>query len=139
MYQQNSVLSTWFDFALENGIHMIKPSPQYVDGWPKSVQDAIQLNSLWKQQKNTFLPKVTEFSTIQQCMEYLQSLAASVNMPYVNITIDAGTALNAFKLLRNGLEKFQNVVIHLGDFHFIKENLQATCLRKNRLIINFSL
>ena len=37
MYQQNSILSTWFDFALENGIHMIKPSPQYVDGWPKSV------------------------------------------------------------------------------------------------------
>ena len=79
--------------------------------------------------------KVTEFSIIQQYMEYLQSLAASFNMLYANITLDVGTALNAFKFLWNGLEKYQNVVIHLGNFHFMKENFQVTYLRKNRLKI----
>ena len=74
------------------------------------------------------LSKVTEFLTIQQYIEYLQSLAG-LNL---NITIDVGTALNAFKFLRNGLEKYQNVAIHLADFYFTKENFQVTCLCKNR-------
>ena len=66
-------------------------------------------------------------------MKYLQSLAPSVNISYVNIIIDVGTALNAFRFLWNELEKYQNFVIHLEDFHFMKENFQVTCLRKNRL------
>ena len=74
------------------------------------------------------LSKVTEFLTIQQYIEYLQSLAG-LNL---NITIDVGTALNAFKFLRNGLEKYQNVAIHLGDFYFTKEYFEVTCLCKNR-------
>ena len=68
-------------------------------------------------------------------MDYLQSLAPSVNIPFVNIIIDVGTALNAFKFLWNGLEKYQNFVIHLEEFHFhfMKENFQVICLSKNRL------
>ena len=68
---------------------------------------------------------------------YGNSLAASVNMSYLNITIDVQAALNAFKFLCNGVETYQNVTIHLGDFHFMKENFQVTSLHKNRLIINF--
>ena len=81
--------------------------------------------------------KVAEFSINHQYIEYLQSLAALVNISYVNITIDVGATRNALKLLWNRLEKYQDAVIHLGDFHFMKENFQVTCLRKNRLIINF--
>ena len=55
-------------------------------------------------------------------MQYLESLAASVNMPYANIALEVGAALNAFKFLWYGLEKYKNVVIHLGDFHFMKKN-----------------
>ena len=33
-----------------------------------------------------------------------------------------GAALNTFKFLWNGLEEHKNVVIHLADFHFMKEN-----------------
>ena len=55
------------------------------------------------------------------------------NIQYVNIIIDVGTALNAFKFLWNGSEKYQNVVIHLGDFHLMKENFQVTGLGKNGL------
>ena len=76
----------------------------------------------------TYLPpittKVTDFKTIFQYMTYLQSLAADVNMPYVNITLDVGTAINAYKLLWNYPQKFGNVIVHLGDFHFLKENFK---------------
>ena len=72
----------------------------------------------------TYLPpitsKVTEFSTISQYMTYLQSLATASNMPYVNITLDVGTAINAYKFLYSNLTCFENVAIHLGDFHFIR-------------------
>ena len=43
-------------------------------------------------------------------------------MPYVNVTLDFFAAMNAFKLIWNYQSRFRNVVIHLGDFHFIKEN-----------------
>ena len=52
-------------------------------------------------------------------------MAATANMPYVNITLDVGTALNAFKFLRNGMQQYENVQIHLRDFHFMKEIFQV--------------
>ena len=72
--------------------------------------------------------KVTDFKTIHQYMSYLQELARDVNMPYVNITLDVGAAINAYKLLWNYPLSFQNVVIHLGDFHFMKENFKVCCI-----------
>ena len=48
----------------------------------------------------TLLPsinaKVNGFSTIQRYMIYLKRLANSVEMPYVNITLDVGSTINAF-------------------------------------------
>ena len=41
-------------------------------------------------------------------------------MPYANITVDVGAATNAFKTVWNLPEQFSNVMIHLGDFHFMK-------------------
>ena len=52
----------------------------------------------------------------------MQKLADEENMPYVNVTLDVGAAVNAYKVIWNYPEKFKNVIIHLGDFHFIKEN-----------------
>ena len=63
--------------------------------------------------------KVTEFSTIYKYLEYLQVLASEVNMPYV---LDVGAAMNAERVLWNYPLKFKNVLIHLGDFHFVKVN-----------------
>ncbi|XP_066931362.1 uncharacterized protein [Clytia hemisphaerica] len=83
----------------------------------------------FKKTVETYLPpittKVTEFTTISKYMTYLQSLAASVNMPYTNITLDVGAAINAFKFLWSNQDSLSNVVIHLGDFHFMKENFQV--------------
>ena len=42
-------------------------------------------------------------------------------MPFVNVTLDVGAAMNAFKVVWNYPETFSNVVIHLGDFHLMKE------------------
>ena len=46
-------------------------------------------------------------------------------MPYVNITLDVGAAINAYKVIWNFPEKFNTAVIHLGVFHFMEENFQV--------------
>lgn len=78
----------------------------------------------------TYVPpiasKVTGFTTISQCRTYLQSLAASANIPYVNITLDVDAAVNPYKFLWSNFTFFENVVIHLGNFHFMKDNFQAS-------------
>lgn len=42
--------------------------------------------------------KVTDYQTIQRYMKYLQGLAEQFNMPYVNITLDVGAAINTYFL-----------------------------------------
>ena len=97
-------------------------------GWLLNVRkrDNSMVN---KKTVETYLPpittKVTDFKTKYQYMIYLQQLAHDVNMPYVNITLDVGAAINAYKLLWNYHVSFRNVVIHLGDFHFMKENFKV--------------
>ena len=77
-----------------------------------------------------FLPvipsKVTDPNTIDVYMLYLQSITAKSNMRYANITLNVGAAIDAFKVvLRTYPEAFLNVVIHLRDFHFMKENFKV--------------
>ena len=78
-----------------------------------------------KQTVTTYLPPlnspVTEFAMIFKYLTYMQSLAKRVNMPYVNVFLDVGAAMNAYKLVWNYPDNFSNVLVHLGDFHFIKE------------------
>ena len=50
-------------------------------------------------------------------------LAASVNMTYTNITLDVGAAINAFKFVWNDTESYNDVFIHLGNFHFSQRKL----------------
>ena len=47
-------------------------------------------------------------------------------MPFMNITLDVGAAMNTYKFVWSNPERFKNVFIHLGDFHCIKENLQVS-------------
>ena len=69
--------------------------------------------------------KVTDFKSIIMYLEHLQALANSVNMKYVNVTLDCGAAINAFKTIWQYPLKFDNVAIHLGDRHFMKETFQV--------------
>ena len=77
----------------------------------------------------TYLPplttKVTDPVTIYRYMQYLQQLTAETNMEYVNITLDIGAAINAYKVLWSYPNIFKNIVFHLGDFHFMKENFKV--------------
>ena len=69
--------------------------------------------------------KVADFKTIHQHMEYCQYLSSEVNVPYTKTTLDVGAAINAFKYFWSNSETFSNVLIHLGDFHIMKENFQV--------------
>ena len=66
--------------------------------------------------------KVTDLKTVWQYFTYLQELAKSVNSKYVNVVMDMGAAINAYKMIWNFPEKFGNIVIDPGDFHLTKEN-----------------
>eukprot|EP00794_Sanderia_malayensis_P014431 gene14431-biopygen11526 len=95
-------------------------------GWKMKLRSAGLPQESIKKTVMMYLPpinaKVTDYSTINSYLMYMQRLADEVNMPYVNVTLDVGAAMNAFKVVWNYLKKFGNVIIHLGDFHFIKEN-----------------
>ena len=88
-----------------------------------SIDQAVSSYSGWilNEHDNKNLAK-----TILNYMQYLQKLAEEVNMPYININLDTGAAINAFKVLLNRKEEFKNVVIHLGHFHFMKETFQTS-------------
>ena len=64
---------------------------------------------------------ITSFSTIYKLFEMLLLRAGKVNMPYVNLTFDAGAFVNAYRVLCNYPDKFSKIFLHLGDFHFMKE------------------
>ena len=55
----------------------------------------------------------------------MQKLCKEVNMPYVSITLDLGAAMPAYKVVWNNPNIFSNVIIHTGDFHFMKEVFAA--------------
>ena len=97
-------------------------------GW--SLQERMEPQQLLAKTIETYLPpinsKVTEFTTINKYLRYLQDLADKMNMPYVHVSLDVGAAMNAYLLIWNNPEMFKNVVIHLGSFHFLKENFQVS-------------
>ena len=75
--------------------------------------------------KLTYLPpidaSITDFGTICKLFEMLLLRAGKVNVPYVNLTLDAGAYVNEYQVLCNDRDKFSKVALHLGDFHFMKE------------------
>ena len=61
-------------------------------GWTLNIRTMNNENTEMKKTVETFLPpitsKVTEFSTIQKYLSYLQNVSESVNMPYVDVTLE---------------------------------------------------
>ena len=121
-----SLYFIWLCFRKWNSYDQAIPT---FSGWLLQIRARRISNAALIKTRETYLPpitaKVTDFESIRKYMEYLQSLAASVNMPYVNIALDVGAAINAYKFIWNDTNHFGNIVIHLGDFHFIKENFQV--------------
>ena len=106
-------------------------------GWLINIRKKHSTNLI--KTTETYLPpilsKVADFNSIQKYIEYLQSLPHSVNMPYTNITLDVGTAINVQEFLWNTNDMYDDVIIHLGSFHFIKENflIRYSCFRRSNL------
>ena len=68
---------------------------------------------------------VNASTTIVQFLSYMQKLCLQANMPYANVTLDLSAAMNAYKVIWNCQNKIANFVIHLGDFHFMKEGFNC--------------
>lgn len=68
---------------------------------------------------------MNDIKTINQYLEFLMGLSEEANMPYLNITLDVGAAMNAYKFIWTHAEQYRNVCIHLGMFHFMKENFKV--------------
>ena len=94
-------------------------------GWCVAIQTGQLADIEIEKTSLTYLPPVNhpikDFATIYKVFEIIQNQAKKANMPYANVTLDVGAAINAYKVLWNYEDKFKNIVIHLGDFHFMKE------------------
>ena len=84
--------------VLVTSAQFIRSSSELYSGWLLEERNAKNLVKT----ELTHLPpihsNVTEFKTIINYMLYLQKLAEEVNMPYVNVTLDMGATIYAFKV-----------------------------------------
>ena len=88
-------------------------------GWKSQMRRKDTGTAANKRTEYYLLPvtsKITDYETIHKYVEYLKTLASEVGMPYVNIMLHVGAAINAYKYLWNNYDIFNFVVIHLGDF-----------------------
>ena len=120
-----NLYAMWIYTQKQNNFNQIYP---VLKGWLLS-QHAENSETL-KKTSETFLPpittNITQFATIQKYLTYLQSMAAIVNMSYVNVTLDIGAAINTYKTIWPLPNQYHNIMIYLGSFHFLKENFQVS-------------
>ena len=78
----------------------------------------------------TFLPPIlhpiTQYNTVIECIKQSQKLASASNMKFTHITVDGGAAMKFFHVVWNNPDEFNNVLIHLGDFHAMMEFFSTT-------------
>ena len=70
-------------------------------GWMIQIRN-VQRNTIQKTAETFLAPitsKVTDFHTKQKYLSFLQNLGGSVNMSYVNTTLEVGAAINAYKTI----------------------------------------
>ena len=107
-----SLHDLWLLFRKWDSVDQTVPT---LSGWLINIRKKHSTNLI--KTTKTYLPpilsKVTDFSSIQKYIEYLQSLAHSVKMPYTNLTLDAGAAINAYKFLWNTSDMYDHVIINL--------------------------
>ena len=81
-----------------------------------------------KEDKNktvlTYLPPIekpiTDYGTLFEILTRAERLSSEANMKYVHVIMDCGAAMKMFHVLWNNPDKYSNVIIHLGDFHFMQ-------------------
>ena len=133
----NNLYTIWLYIRKQNSFNQTIP---LLKGWlltkDPEEEEAVILSKTCETFLSPITAKVTDFTTIQRYLTYLQGLASNVNMPYVNVTLDVGAAINAYKTIWSMPDQYSNVIIHLGSFHFLKENFQVILLYLT-LILDF--
>ena len=107
------------------GQRQIQPA---FSGFLLRLRQGSQIARPIKYEETFLLPittKVTDGRTIISYMKFLLKQAKKMNLQYCNITLDVGAAMNAYLVEWMKQEEFKNIIIHLGDFHFIKENFKV--------------
>ena len=84
----NCSLFIWVYLRKTNSFDQAVPN---FPGWLLKIRKKVEPQISLDKTQETYLPpittKVTEFQTISKYMSYLKSLAATANMPYVNISL----------------------------------------------------
>ena len=90
-------------------------------------EQSISINAADLKKNNlTYLPPInspiTHYDTTYELFKTLQTRATTTKMRYVNLTLDAGAYLNAYRVLFNYPKVCSNLILYLGDFHYMKES-----------------
>ena len=113
LFDFNCSYFTWLYLRRHNWLDQALPN---FSGWLLKRRESGKPHIVLEKTIETHLPpittEVTEFQTISQYMNYLKILAEESNMPYVNITLDVGAAMNAFKFLWANTESNSHIFIH---------------------------
>ena len=67
----------------------------------------------------------------------MHNICIDANMSYVNITFECGAAIKGYKLIWNYPSVFDKFIIHLGNFHFMKEIFTSLWLKVLALKMKF--
>ena len=92
------------------------------EGWPRFIGFVIELYQTERNQTTmTYLPPIqnpiTDYPTIVSLFDTSRKLAKNANMMYTHIIMDVGTAIKAYHVVWNDADYWNDIIIHLGDFH----------------------
>ena len=109
----NTLLTLW---------KLLKSGSPENEEWPRFIGFVIELYQTERNQTTmTYLPSIqmliTEYPTIVSLFETSRKLAKNANMMYRHIIMDVGAAIKAYHVVWNDADYWNDINIHLGDFH----------------------
>ena len=60
---------------------------------------------------------ITDYKTVQQCLDHAEKATNEVGQKYVITTFDLGVCMKAYPIVWNNPEKYKNHIILIGTFH----------------------
>ena len=62
---------------------------------------------------------ITDYKTVQQCLEYAESASREVGQDFVITTFDRGDCMKTYPLIWNNPLRYQKHIVMIGSFHVI--------------------
>ena len=109
----NTLLTVW---------KLLRSGSSENNGWPRFIGFVIKLYQTEKKQTamaylSPIQTPIAEYPTIVNLFETSRKLAQNANMIYTHIILDVGAAIKAYHVLWNDTDYWNDIIIHLGDFH----------------------